>query len=259
MDLPGLGKALWRFKWVSIGGFMLACLLAVYATARISFSGISYRTPVIYTAETKILVTQAGFPLGRTILSTTPTGRSKTQYADPGRFVQLAGVYATLADSDQIQRKLVHPKDEEQLIATPEVDTQTQTALPIIDVVSLAPSQRRAVDMARQATSMLDNYLETQQKDAGVPAGQRVLLQTLQQPYRVTVAQGRKKTVPIVVFMTVLLATIGLVLGLENIRPRVRLSEVREFSAYVPAEEPVPPSVEPVSSRVAVRAVDQDK
>ena len=210
---------------------------------------------MIYTTETKILVTQAGFPLGRTVLPTTPTGGPKTQYADPSRFVQLAGVYATLANSDQIQRKLVHPKDKEQLIATPEVDTQTQTALPVIDVVSLAPSSRRAVDMARRATSMLNNYVETQQKDAGVPASQRVLLQTLQRPYRVTVAQGRKKTVPIVVFMTVLLATIGLVLALENIRPRVRLSEVRDFS---PIARGGLGNVA-VAPRCGQRAVDRDQ
>ena len=46
-----------------------------------------------------------------------------------------------------------------------------------------------------------------------------------------TVASGRKKTVPIVVFMTVILATIGLILTLENIRPSVRLGELGELPA----------------------------
>lgn len=254
MNIPVWAATIWRFKWISLGGFVLACLLAVFATARVSFSGgfpkLSYRTPEIYTTDTKILVTQAGFPWGRTVLpgSTAPAQRGATTYADPSRFVLLAGVYATLANSDQIQRQLVHPKDQEALTATPEYDTQTQTALPIIDLVSLAPSQRRVVAMAQQASSMLKGFVQAQQKGAGIPAGQRVLLQTLQAPYRVTVAKGRKKTVPIVVFMTVLLATLGLVLALENIRPRVRLSEVGEFSP-VRAEEFEVPDASPVAGK----------
>ena len=58
-----------------------------------------------------------------------------------------------------------------------------------------------------------------------------MLLQALPQPYKVTVASARKKTVPIVVFMTVILATIGLILALENIRPSVRLGELGELPA----------------------------
>ena len=77
---------------------------------------------------------------------------------------------------------------------------------------------------------MLERSVEAQQKDAGIPDAARAAAD-LQQPYRVTIASGRKKTVPIVVFMTVLLATIGPILALENIRPRVRLGEVGEFLA----------------------------
>jgi hypothetical protein len=253
MNIPVWAATIWRFKWISLGGFLLACLLAVFATARVSFSGglpsLSYRTPEIYTTETKILVTQAGFPWGRTVLpgDTAPGHGSGASYADPSRFVMLAGVYATLANSDQIQRQLVHPQDQEALTATPEVDPQTQSALPIIDIVSLAPSQQRVIRMARQASSMLKSVVETQQKTAGIPANQRVLVQTLQAPYRVTVAKGRKKTVPIVVFMTVLLATLGLVLALENIWPRVRLSEVGGEFSPVLADEHEAPDAAPVA------------
>ena len=237
MNLTVTARAIWRFKWISLGGFVLACLLAVFATARVSFAGgvpkLSYRTPVIYTAATKNFVTQAGFPWGRTTLPSSPTasGGSSSIYADPSRLVMLAGVYATLANGAGIQQRLVHPAEGEALIARPEVDPQTGAALPLIDLISLAPSPQRAVAIATQASSMLERSVEAQQKDAGIPTTQRVLLQNLQQPYRVTIASGRKKTVPIVVFMTVLLAAIGLILALENIRPRVRLGEVGEFLA----------------------------
>ena len=235
MDITAWAQAMWRFKWISLCGIVLACVLAVLATARVSFQGgvkLTYRTPAIYTAGTKIFVTQAGFPWGRTILPGSSTSSNETgAYADPSRFVMLAGIYATLANGANIQQRLVHPTEGEALVARPEIDPQTGTALPLIDLISLAPAPRRAVDIAVQASSMLKRSVEAQQKDAGIPKSQRVLLQTLQQPYRVTIASGRKKTVPIVVFMTVLLATIGLVLALENIRPRLRLSELGEVAA----------------------------
>jgi hypothetical protein len=227
LDLPTWARAIWRFKWIFYCGLVLACLLAVLATARVSFGGgkptLTYRTPVIYTTQTKLFVTQAGFPWGRTVLPGSA--------ADPTRFVFLAGIYATLANSNQIQTRLVNPGKSEALTASAEVDSQTQTALPVIDLISFAPSPRRAVEMAGQATSMLQQYVEAQQKSASIPANQRVLLQALPQRYKVTIATGRKKTVPIVVFMTVLLATIGLILALENIRPRIRRGEIEELTA----------------------------
>jgi len=240
LNLTVTARAIWRFKWISLGGFVLACLLAVLATARVSFAGgvpkLSYRTPVIYATVTKNFVTQAGFPWGRTTLPSlpTPSGGSSSIYADPARLVMLAGVYATLANGADIQQRLVHPAEGEALTARPELDPQTGAALPLIDLIALAPSPRRAVDIAAQASSMLKRSVEGQQKQAGIPTSQRVLLQTLPQPYRVTVASVRKKTVPIVVFMTVLLATIGLILALENIRPRVRSGEVGEVGEFLP-------------------------
>jgi len=233
LDLSAWARAIWRFKWIFYSGLVLACLLAVLATARVSFAGgtpsLRYRTPVIYTTMTKVFVTQAGFPWGRVNLpgSTNSSG----QYADPSRFVVLAGIYATLANSNQIQTKLVNPRNHEILTAQAEMDPGTQTALPVFDLIALAPSPQRAIQLAGQATSMLQQSVEAQQKGAKIPSNQRVLLQTLPQRNKVTVASGRKKTVPIVVFMTVILATIGLILALENIRPRIRRGEIDELTA----------------------------
>src|SRR4051812_39270956 len=95
VDIALWARVVWRFKWISAAGLLLACVLAVLSTARVSFAGgkpqFRYRTPVIYTADARILVTQAGFPWGRTILpSGSPTDTSTTgttpSYADPSRF-----------------------------------------------------------------------------------------------------------------------------------------------------------------------------
>ena len=248
MDIALWSRTIWRFKWICLVGFVVACVLALLSTARVSFPGgkphLTYRTPVIYAAQGRILVTQSGFPWGRTILPTSsasPSGggvQGNTTYADPSRFILLAELYATLANGDEIKGKVVHPRSEEALTARPEVDSLTQAALPIIDLISLAESPQRAVRIVSRAASALSRYVEVQQDGAGIPESQRVLLQTLQQPNQVTIASPRKKTVPIVVFTTVLLATLGLILALENIRPRARLSEMGEI-AHVRADEPV--------------------
>ena len=66
MDLGLLARVVWRFKFLAAAGFVVAVLLAVLSTASVSFPGgrltLKYRNPVIYTAQTRILATQSGFP-----------------------------------------------------------------------------------------------------------------------------------------------------------------------------------------------------
>jgi hypothetical protein len=210
------------------------------SAARITFVGgkpkLTYRDPVIYTAEARMLVTQSGFPWGRVILPGSGTSGATTagsapssnsgNYADPSRFSQLAAFYAALVNGDQIQQQVVHPKLHQALTAQAEVDSQIDQTLPIVDFNSLAPSPQGAIAVATSGLNELRAFVSQQQADAGIPAGQRVLLETLQQPNKAKVAVPHKKTVPIVAFMTVMLATLGLVLALENLRPRARLKEV---------------------------------
>jgi hypothetical protein len=236
MDVRLWGRVVWRFRWISALGLLAACSLAVLSTARLTFVGgkpqLTYREAVIYTATARVLVTQAGFPWGRTVLPSTPTSGSAPQvgtsggqasYADPSRFEMLAVLYAALANGDDIQRRIVDHRLQEVLTARGEIDPQSNSALPVIDLISLAPSRGAAVRIAAAGAAALRTFVTHQQTTAQIPQSQRVLLQTLQQPLKVTVATPRKKTTPIVVFATVLLATLGLVFALENLRPRLHL------------------------------------
>jgi hypothetical protein len=245
MDLSLLARVLWRFKWVTVTGFVLACFLALMSTARISFAGgtpkLKFRNPVIYSSQARLLVTQAGFPWGRVVLpgldsSGAPSSSSSSStYADPSRFSDLAGFYSALVNGDQIQRQVVHPKLQQALAAQAEVDPESNSVLPIVDFTSLAPSPQSAVQVAAAGMAALRTLVATQQTQAAIPHDQRVLLETLEQPTKAKVAVPHKKTVPIVVFMTIILATIGLVLALENLRP---LPQARGDVALVaPVEE----------------------
>ena len=236
MDLGLLARVVWRFKWQAAAGFVVALALAVLSTASVSFAGgkpsFTYRNPIIYSAEARILVTQSGFPWGRTILPSSPQGSApaantkSTSYADPSRFSTLATFYAQLVNGDQIQREVIQPRLNQILFGSVEVDRTSNEAMPFVDVTALAPSPRAAMGVAHAGTRALQLLVAKQQKQADIPDDQRVLLQVLQQPTRIKIAEPRKKTVPMVVFMAVLIATLGVLLALENLRPRVAPAEV---------------------------------
>ena len=248
MDLGLLARVVWRFKWLAALGVVVAVALAVLSTASVSFAGgkpaFRYRNPIIYSAEARILVTQSGFPWGRTVLPTPPlssagAGTTTPSYADPSRFSTLANFYAQLVNGDQIQRKVVQPRLRQLLFGSVEVDRTSNEAMPFVDVTALAPSPLAAVRLAYAGTRALQSLVATQQQGAGIPADQRVLLQILQQPTKVRIEAPRKKTVPLVVFMAVLIATLGALLALENLRPSVAPAEVTPVPRAHPDEATV--------------------
>jgi hypothetical protein len=242
MDLGLLARVIWRFKHLAAAGFALAIVLAVLSTASVSFPGgrltLTYRNPVIYTAQARILATQSGFPWGRTVLPASPQSpvpnTRNPGYADPSRFSTLATFYAQLVNGDQIQRQVVRPQLKQLLFGAVEIDHTNNEALPFVDITSFAPSPVVARRLAENGTRALQSLVSAQQTKANIPDDQRVLLQVLQQPTKVRVAEPRKKTIPIVVFMTVLIATLGALLALENLRPGVAPAGVRPVSRAKP-------------------------
>ena len=69
---------------------------------------------------------------------------------------------------------------------------------------------------------------------AAIPPNERVDLQVLQNATAPILLQPRKKTLPIVILLAVLSATIGLAFILENARPRV--TPVTTLAAPEPVE-----------------------
>src|SRR4051812_11150414 len=192
MDLGLLARVVWRFKWVAASGVVVAFALAVLSTASVPFAGgkpgFKHRNPIIYSAQARVLVTQSGFPWGRTILPSSPQGSAPTtttatpSYADPSRFSTLATFYAQLVNGDRIQREVVQPRLQQILFGTVEVDRTSNEAMPFVDVTALAPSPFAAMRLAYSGTRALQSLVAKQQKEASIPDDQRVLLQVLQQP-----------------------------------------------------------------------------
>lgn len=239
MDTGLYMRVIWRFKWIFFTGLALAIFLAVFSTAKISFAGgtptLTYRKSAAYRAQALLLVTQPGFPEGRSNLgdvvrvagSSAPGGSATyvPRFADPGRYAELALIYSTYATSDPIYEKML--KDGPvigKVLANPLMQPGTGNAEPIIVLASIAPSPAAAIRLTKRVMGALTAFLEEQQATNGVPKSKRAIIVPLNTPQRATVYQGHKLTKPLFVFMTMLLAALGLCFLLENLRPRMAIA-----------------------------------
>ena len=209
-------------------GMLLAIVLTVLSVAKLTPNGLEYRKPQIWQAQSTLLLTQPGFPEGRALFPNPATSgqRSKYSYAGPDRFASLTALYSAFAQSDEV-RALVRSEGApagSSIAATPLIPagSNAYTLLPVISLFGNAQSARDAVKTTQLGIQAFIGFLERNQRQAEIPDSQRVHVEVLSRPRAAVVIEPRKKTLPIVVFLTVLTGTIGLVFVLENLRSRVR-------------------------------------
>jgi capsular polysaccharide biosynthesis protein len=83
-----------------------------------------------------------------------------------------------------------------------------------------------------RATNAFKVFLQEQQAMNRIPTENRVLLTVITKADPPALVKGRSKTLPVVVFVTVLLGVVGLVFKLENMRPRIRpVDDVKRIPA----------------------------
>jgi hypothetical protein len=230
MDLHLFARVIWRFKYVVLGGLLVAVVLGVMTVAKIDLSQgrphLTPRTEPVYASAATALVTQSGFPWGSAVqqYATPNPGASPVPAGDLTRLTALTNLYVQLANSDAI-RRLVATKAPRGSTITASQNYSVSpsfysTALPILTITGTSTTRAGALATAQAGVDVLVGYLRDQQRAAGIADGQRVVLQELQSPRAVAVINGTKKTLPVVVIFTVMLAVIGLAFVLENVRPR---------------------------------------
>jgi hypothetical protein len=240
VDLNLYFRVLWRFRLIVAAGFILATGLAFASIAKVGSDGsISYRQRPTWQGTTRLFVTQQGFPWGRTILPGDPTSVPTTsassgiQFADPTRLAGLSVYYAELINGDLIQRQIRKNVPRGSVLsATAVTDPATNSPLALVDVTSVAHTRAQAARASRAGANLFRSYIARQQTSAGIPAKQRVLLQVVST--KATVIAGQKKTLAIVVFLAIMVATIAITFVLENLRPRIQA--VAPVTAAAPAE-----------------------
>lgn len=237
MDLQLYARVLWRFRFLVLAGIVIGTGLAILSFARVSFENgsltspkVSYRESEQWVSEAKLFVTQRGFPWGRSITSDevpipgSSAGSPGRRFADPGRFTDLAILYSQLATSDPVRTLML--KDgpiKGEVKASPVLALPNGGgALPLIDVAAIAESKTGAILLARRVTGAMREYIHRQQDANQVPARDRVSMEVLAEPKEAELYRGRSITVPVFVFLSVLVATMALSFILENIRPRIK-------------------------------------
>jgi hypothetical protein len=236
-------------------GFVLATALALLSIARVDIHGkpyLAYRTQELWTSQSTLLVTQKQFPEGRSVFQQTiPAASTKSQtfapqFADPNRFTALTNLYAQLATSDPVRQLMIkrwgRPKGIVQ--AVPAETANGSATLPLLTIAAIAPSPRAAVTLANHAKQAFTDYLQMNQSRSQIPTEQRVLLEVINEPRTAKLLKGHSKTLPAVVFLTILFGVFGLALGLENLRPRPEGFVVVESASAVGDGHTQPPVAE---------------
>jgi hypothetical protein len=234
MDLDLYLRVIWRFRFLVLVGLVLAILLAGLAMFRVSFDGatpkFSYRQHEVYSASGTLQVTQSGFPEGRALFhyGISKVGNQQTvisAFADPQRFAELTVFYAEIAESDAV-RALMYKSSGVQgsMSASPvTVGTGSKAAVvPLLQIFGSDTSSSGARATAEAGTKAFEKYLNDRQVAANIPIADRVVVHVVNEPGNGSLVTGRKKTIPIVVFMTVMIAAFGLAFILENLQPLVR-------------------------------------
>jgi hypothetical protein len=234
MDLPLYFRVLWRFRLLVIPGLVAGVALAVLAYGKVDASHgfkITPRAVPVFHDDALLLITQKGFPWGESQQPYVPGDQSKglppVPVGDFSRMSGIAMIYSELADSDTVKALTpLKPAKTEKLLTSPYAPAGAPpgTVLPMVALSAEAATPARTAALLNSRISAFKNYIERQQSNAGLRDKKRVVVQVLRggDPATAVVISGKKKTLPVVVFLAVMIAVIGLAFMLENMRPRVR-------------------------------------
>lgn len=228
MDLGLYLRVLWRFRVVVAAGIAVAAGLAFLTQARIDLDGVlpqvSYRTPLVWASTSTVLITERGFPWGAASLADDealargekPRG---PQYTDPGRFTQLALLYAGLARGDDVRAIVDRKLRRKGASYSVWPVVQEGIMLPIISIRARSTSPEDARELARVATEAFRSYIAKEQRANAIPPERRVRLEVVRSAKTAQVVSSRSIVKPMFVFILGLAATFVLAFALERFRP----------------------------------------
>jgi hypothetical protein len=226
VDLQLAIRVLWRFRLLVIPGLVLAATLAFLSMVRINVSGsphFTYRAQPQYESTTSVFVTTHGFPWGSLNLHAGPNDPNAPRGSvDTGVLRNFASLYLTLATSGPVMKRLAQTGPINGVITAYPILAPDSTTLPLLGLSSVAATPGGALTLAKRHLAAFQEWLKTSQVKAGTDPDQRIVLEPVTGPLPATLLMGRKKTKPIMIFLAMSVAVIGLAFVLENLRPRIR-------------------------------------
>ena len=183
---------------------------------RVSGDGMVLRNPPIYQARSELLVTQAGFPLGR-------AAPPDYQQADAARMEYLAGLYAELAKSETVRTVIEGdgtrlPLSRASYDVTQLITPISQRSLPLIEVVGLSTSAGGAMAISNRVATGLQRYILVNQDRGRIPTTERVDLRIVTRADQAEVLQGVKMTTALTIFLLGLVVTLACAFARDNVK-----------------------------------------
>ncbi len=215
MDIRAFIQIIRRHRLAAILGVVAAIALAVFSYARVDPFGspmFAYRQSVLWGSKSVLQITQPGFYEGRV---TADTNRRDA-------LLELAPLYARLANSDLVRQRMRHAGPIYGGISvTPVIDSSGNgIPLPLVEMVAFTRNATLAQQRVQQQAQAFIGYLRARQIATGIPDKRRISVSLIKGPSKPFIAVPRKKTLPVIVFMSMLIATCALVLVLDNLASR---------------------------------------
>ena len=244
IDFALYADVLRRHRTVVLVGVALTVALALLSYVRVSPSGISYRSPAIWSNQATLVLTQEGAPELRSVLPA-GAGGSSTSLADTGRFASLIDVYAALATGDAVVGELVRRglideekdmKDGKLPIAAAAVSSTVNAATPMMTISATASTGPKATKLTLGATRAFLDVLNRRQLAAKIPVKDRIQVRVLKRSEAPELIDPRSKALPILVLLAGLIATVAVAFTRDNLsrgvaRPAAEFTELRPATA----------------------------
>jgi hypothetical protein len=241
MNLIRHFQVLKRGRAVIAAGLLVAIAVAGLATFRVAFDGgpqLAFRKPETWSSTTKLLLTQPGFPWGRSVLpaGATPAdaqsqpvtgGKDDLQFADPSRLAYLAWIYSHFLMGDEVRTMIKDKPADMDIEAGPlsAGGSLSAASLPIIGLTTTAHTANEARHLNDEVHLALEDYLTRQQRESHTPVSDRVVISTVDRPAPIRL-KGHSINLGVMAFLLIMVAAVSLVYLLENLRVHKREAEI---------------------------------
>jgi hypothetical protein len=234
-------------------GFVAAVLLAGLSYYRVTFDGLppelTPRKAELWQSQATVFFTEAGFPVGRrTIPFDTKVVAGERvavpRYNPPGSYTGLASLYARLAESDQVKQLIEKDGPLRGRFQAAQTLDSSGDPLPMVSLFGKAGTAANAEATVTRGLEGFVAYLTAQQQAAGIPENERVELRVVNAPGAAVLVEPRKRTLPVVVLLSVLIAAIATAFVRENARSERQsialVDEPEDAAEKLPAPMPTP-------------------
>jgi hypothetical protein len=227
MDIRLLLRLISRFWYLAIAGVLLAVAATIFSAARLDTAHwqLKYRQQLEYTSTSVLLVDGKQpswlYAVAPGSGNSTATTNASNTIADSARLGGLTSLYGYFVQSDAV-RKLTGDDPINNVSAvtiTAPVGNGNRAPLPLLAITATGGTPHAATDLTRRVTAAFQHYVVERQSDAHITPSERVTLQVVNRASPGLRVAPRSYTRSIVAGLLTLIATIGLMLILENMRP----------------------------------------